>query len=83
MLVWVSSTVRPRATPMRVPSSAPTTTKSWPRRRSDLCTWPPSSNQPSVGCRPRRNANPKEPGAHRGRWARSIEQDACWATGRR
>jgi hypothetical protein len=34
----VSSTVRPRATPMRVPSSAPTTTKSWPRRRSDRCT---------------------------------------------
>ena len=44
VLVWASSTIRPRAVPMRAPSSAPTTTKSWPRRRSDRSTGPPRSN---------------------------------------
>lgn len=34
VLVWASSTTRPRAAPMRAPSSAPTTTRNWPRRRS-------------------------------------------------
>lgn len=44
LLVWPSSTARPRATPMSAPSSAPTTTRNWPRRRSDRSTGPPSSN---------------------------------------
>jgi len=45
VLVWASSTIRPRAVPMRAPSSAPTTTKSWPRRRSDRSTGPPREDR--------------------------------------
>lgn len=41
VLVWVSSAIRPRAVPMRAPTSAPTTTRSWPRRRNDRSTGPP------------------------------------------
>jgi hypothetical protein len=44
VLVWASSTTRPRAAPMRAPSSAPTTTRNWPRRRNDWSTGPPRSN---------------------------------------
>jgi hypothetical protein len=43
VLVWASSPIRPRAVPMRAPSNAPTTTRNWPRRRSDRSTGPPSS----------------------------------------
>ena len=44
VLGWASSTIRPRAVPMRAPTSAPTTTRCWPRRRSDRSTGPPRSN---------------------------------------
>jgi hypothetical protein len=45
VLVWASSAIRPRAVPMRAPTSAPATTRNWPRRRSDRSTGPPSSNR--------------------------------------
>jgi hypothetical protein len=41
VLVPASSTAKPRATPMRAPSSALTMTRSWPRHRSDRATGPP------------------------------------------
>jgi hypothetical protein len=44
VLVWASSLIRPRAVPIRAPSNAPTTTRNWPRWRSDRSTGPPSSN---------------------------------------
>jgi hypothetical protein len=44
VLVWASSAMRPRAVPMRAPTSAPTTTRTWPPRRNDRSTEPPSSN---------------------------------------
>jgi hypothetical protein len=44
VLVWASCTIRPRAVPIRAPSSAPATTRTWPRRRGDRSTGPPSSN---------------------------------------
>ena len=44
VLGWASSAIRPRVVPMRAPTSAPTTTRCWPRRRSDRSTGPPSSN---------------------------------------
>ena len=46
LLVAASSTASPRVTPMRAPSSAPTTTRSWPRRRSDWSTGPPNLTIP-------------------------------------
>jgi hypothetical protein len=46
-LVPASSSARPSPTPMRAPSSAPTTTKSGPRRRRDRSTGPPRLDIPS------------------------------------
>jgi hypothetical protein len=70
-LVLAFWTTRAKATPRTAPSSAPITTKSWPRRRSDRSTRPPRSSDRRMGTLP----TPHEPKLDNGRSYVTAGQD--------